>query len=135
MSLPILHPTARRRPDPEQEPRMTRTPRRRLALLLVAACVLVALTAGVAIGAAGRGTDRVASEQESFRVTGPDLWPGSWVPTISSSRRADEAISVPGRKCPRSHPKKIGSSFSSNTSQVDGGTVQRHTRRRSICTR
>jgi hypothetical protein len=135
MSLPILHPTAARRPDPEQEPLMTRNPRRRIALLLVAACVLVALTAGVAIGASGRGGDHTtAATEDSFRVTAPAGWPAPWVPTVSWNGN-DDVISVSGTKCPRSHPKKVGSSSSSSSTQVDGGPVRRHSRHRTICAR
>jgi hypothetical protein len=134
MSLPILHPTAARRPDPEQEPLMTRKPRR-IALLLVAACVLVALTAGVAIGASGRGGDRTtAATEDSFRVTAPAGWPAPLVPTVSWNG-SDDVISVPGKKCPRSHPKKVGASSSSSSTQVNGGPVRRHSRHRTLCAR
>jgi hypothetical protein len=133
MSLPVLHPTAARRPDPEQEPPMTRDPRRRLALLLLTVCVAVALTAGVAIGAAGRGTaDRTADE--SSAVTTNAAWPSLWPPPVGWSSD-DDIISVRGKKCPRSHPKKLGSSSSSSTTQVNDGPVRRHSRTRSICSR
>ena len=114
---------------------MTRNPRRRIALILAAACVLVALTAGVAIGAAGRGADRTtAATEDSFRVTAPANWPTSWLPTVSFTG-GNDVISVPGRKCPRSHPKKVGASSSSSSTQVNGGPVQRRSRRRTICAR
>ena len=114
---------------------MTRNPRRRIALMLVAACVLVALTAGVAIGAAVRGSDRTTGgTEDSFRVTAPAAWPAPWVPTISWNGD-DDVISVRGSKCPRSHPKKVGSSSSSSSTQVDGGPVRRRSHRRTICAR
>jgi hypothetical protein len=114
---------------------MPRNPRRRIALMLAAACILVALTAGVAIGAARRGTDRTtAASEDSFRVTAPANWPTSWVPTVSFSP-GDDVISVPGRKCPRSHPKKVGASSTSSSSQVDGGPVRRQSHHRTLCAR
>lgn len=114
---------------------MTRNPRRRIALLVAAVCVLVALTAGVAIGAAGRGADDTsAPTPDSFRVTAPANWPSSWVPTVAFTGGTD-IISVPGRTCPRSHPKKVGASSSSSSTQVDGGPVRRHSRHRTICAR
>jgi hypothetical protein len=111
---------------------MTRSNRHRLAVLLAAACVVVALTAGVAIGAAGRGTDR-ATEVSSGLPAGA-AWPHLWPPRVPWAS-ADDVISVPGKKCPRSHPKKIGSSSSSSATQVDGGPVRRHSRTRAICAR
>ena len=114
---------------------MTRNPRRRIALLLAAACVLVALTAGVAIGASGRdGAGTTAATEDSFRVTAPANWPSSWLPTASYTRD-DDIISVPGRKCPRSHPKKVGASSSSSSTQVDGGPVRRESHSRTLCAR
>jgi hypothetical protein len=112
---------------------MTRDPRRRLALLLLAVCIAIALTAGVAIGAAGSGPDRTADE--SATVTTSAAWPSLWPPPVDWSSGDDDVISVRGKKCPRSHPKKIGSSSSSSTSQINDGPVRRHSRSRSICTR
>lgn len=111
---------------------MTRDPRRRLALLLLAVCVAVALTAGVAIGAAGRGPDRTADESSTVRTSA--AWPSLWPPPVGWSSD-DDIISVRGKKCPRSHPKKLGSSSSSSTTQVNDGPVRRHSRTRSICSR
>jgi hypothetical protein len=113
---------------------MTRNSRRRIALLVIAACVLVALSARVAIGAAHRGSDAVTAETASFRVATPDTWP-SWVPRIPGWGNDGDAISVPGNTCPRSHPKKIGSSSASSATRLDGGPIRRHSRYRSICTR
>ncbi|MEA2382469.1 MAG: hypothetical protein QOH72_2440 [Solirubrobacteraceae bacterium] len=113
---------------------MTRNSRRRIALLVIAACVLVALSARVAIGAAHRGSDPVTAETASFRVATPDTWP-SWVPRIPGWGNDGDAISVPGNTCPRSHPKKIGSSSASSATRLDGGPIRRHSRYRSICTR
>jgi len=134
MSLPILHPTARRRPDPQQETRMTRNTRRRVALVLAAACVLATLGVGVAIGAAHRGSHPVPATTASFRFPTASAWP-SWVPTVSWPGDDAGAITVAGRKCPRSHPKKIGSGSASSATRVNGGPIRRHSRYRSVCTR
>ena len=114
---------------------MTRNPRRRIALTLVAVCVLVALTAGVR-HRRRRPRERPHDRRDRGLVPRvlPATWPAPWVPTISWNG-GDDVISVPGRKCPRSHPKKIGSSSSSSSTQVDGGPVRRHARHRTICAR
>jgi hypothetical protein len=115
---------------------MNRTRRRRLALLLAAACAIGALTAAVAYGAARRGDDGAVRETAgSFRLTVPSIAGRSTFSWSSGDRRGDDIITVPGTKCPKSHPRRLGSSSSSSWTQVDDGPVRHRSRRTSICAR
>jgi hypothetical protein len=113
---------------------MNRTQRRRLALLLAAACLVGALTAAVALGAARRGDERALSADGSFRMTLPGQI-GSSTLSWSAGGGGDDVIVVPGSKCPKSHPHKVGSSSADSWSQVNGGPVRHSSHRRSYCAR
>jgi len=114
---------------------MYRTRPRRLAILLVAAAAVAVLMAGVALGAAGRGKDGEArADTSAFRMTIPDI-ASIDVPHVKWTRSDDDdVITVTGKKCPRSHPHKIGSSLSSEWKD-DNGRVTHRAIRRTVCER
>jgi hypothetical protein len=121
-----------------KEPSMTYVQRRRIFTLVVGACLLAALSAGVALGTVrhdrGRGHAQAdpppritLADDFGFRdVAGPVGV--SWVDD-------GDVITVRGTKCPKSHPHKVGSFSSSSSTQIDGGKVTRHTRRTVSCSR
>lgn len=115
---------------------MNRTRRRRLALLLAAVCAIGALTAAVAVAAARRG-DEVAVRDSggSFRLTLPSLTGESTFSWSAGGGDGDDIVTVAGARCPKSHPRRVGTSSSSSWTQVDGGPVRHRSRRRSICAR
>jgi hypothetical protein len=110
---------------------MTRLPRPRVLLLLASVCALVAVTAGVALAAGGRaGTVRIADASTpeitfADRLTLPD---GSKVP-------GHDVVTVRGTKCPKSHPRKIGSSSSYSSTQVNGGPITARSHHSVVCSR
>jgi hypothetical protein len=112
---------------------MNRTRRRRLALLLSAVCAIGALTAAMAFGAVRRGDDRTATaDAGSFHLTLRPFAGGrtfSW----SAGTRGDDVIAVPGGTCPKSHPRKVGTSSTSTWTQVNGGPVRHRSHRRTVC--
>jgi len=114
---------------------MYRTRPRRLATLLVAAAAVAVLMAGVALGSAGRGKARDGSvETSAFRMRIPDI-AGIDVPDVRWTRSDDNnVIAVNGKKCPRSHPHKVGSSLSSSWTN-DNGRVTHRSHRRTVCER
>lgn len=112
---------------------MNRTRRRRLALILAAVCAVGALTAAMAFGATRRADDRAATAGTgSFDLT---LNPFGRASTFSwtSGDHGDDVIVVPGRKCPKSHPRKVGTSSTSTWTQVNGGPVRHRSHRRTVC--
>jgi hypothetical protein len=112
---------------------MHRTRRRRLALLLAAVCAIGALTAAMAFGATHRGDDRaVAADAGSFDLT---LRPFAGGSTFSWSARdhRDGVVVVPGTRCPKSHPRKVGTSSTATWTQVNGGPVRHRSHRRTVC--
>jgi hypothetical protein len=114
---------------------MPRTRPTRLAILLVAAAAaVVVLMAGVALGSAGRGTDRGNVETSSFRMRIPDVGNLDRLPDVKWSRSDDDVITVDGKKCPRSHPHKVGTS-SSWSYRNDNGRVTNRSRTRTVCER
>jgi hypothetical protein len=114
---------------------MYRTRPRRLATLLVAVAAVAVLMAGVALGSAGRGKDGDGSVASSaFRMGIPEL-ASIDVPDVRWTRSDDnDVIAVDGKKCPRSHPHKVGSSLSSSWTD-DNGRVTHRSRRRTVCER
>lgn len=112
---------------------ITRLRRRALALPAVA-CALVAATALI-VTAVGRADDRAARDDAAqpamTRVAGWLADGDSWSPR---ARERDDVITVRGRKCPKSHPHKVGSSARSWT-RIDDGEVKRGSRRSVICAR
>jgi hypothetical protein len=114
---------------------MYRTRPRRLAILLVAAATVAVLMAGVALGAAGRGNDGdTTTESSAFRMRIPDIARID-APDVKWTRSDDDdVITVEGRKCPRSHPHKVGTSLSWNY-RNDNGRVTHRSRRRTVCER
>ena len=114
---------------------MYRTSPRRLATLLVAAAAVAVLMAGVALGSAGRGKARDGNvESSAFRMRIPDI-AGIDVPDVRWTRSDDNnVIAVNGKKCPRSHPHKVGSSLSSSWTD-DNGRVTHRSHRRTVCER
>ena len=109
--------------------------RRRALALPAAACALVAATALI-VTAVGRADDRAARDDAGrpamTRVAGWLADGDIWSPRARSER--DDVITVRGRKCPKSHPHKVGSSARSWT-RIDDGEVKRRSRRSVICAR
>ena len=114
---------------------MYRTRPRRLAILLVAAAAVAVLMAGVALGSAGRGKDGEGSaETSAFRMRIPDI-ASIDVPDVKWTRSDDDdVITVKGKKCPRSHPHKVGTSLDWSWKD-DNGRVTHRSRRRTVCAR
>jgi hypothetical protein len=135
MPKPVRARAAGRRPNAAKEHIMYRTRPRRLAILLAAAAAVAVLMAGVALGSAGRGKDRDGSvESSAFRMRIPDI-ASIDVPHVKWTRSDDnDVITVDGKKCPRSHPHKVGSSLSSSWTD-DNGRVTHRTHRRTVCER
>jgi hypothetical protein len=113
---------------------MPRTRPRRLAILLVVAAVVAVLMAGVALGSAGRGDDRGTVEKTSFRMSIPDIGNLDRMPHVKLSSDDNDVITVDGKKCPRSHPHKVGTS-SAWSYRNDNGRVTNRSRTRSVCER
>ena len=114
---------------------MNRAQRRRLALLVASACLVGALTAAVALGAARRQHERpLGADAGSFRMTLPDAVGGTTL-SWSARRSDDDIIVVAGTKCPKSHPHKVGSSSAGSWTQVNGGPVRHTSHRRTYCAR
>jgi hypothetical protein len=129
-------PVPYRNPHPELEDQMNRTRRRRLALVLAAVCAIGALSAAVAFGAARRGDDvAVRDSGGTFRLTVPSLTDTSTFSWSAGGNGGEDIITVAGGRCPKSHPRRLGSSSSSSWTQIDGGPVRHRSRRRSICAR
>ena len=114
---------------------MIRIRPRRLAILLAAAGAVAVLMAGVAVGSGSRGSDREpTADQSSFRVTIPQI-AGIEAPDVKWTRSDDtDVITVTGKKCPRSHPHKVGTSLDSNWTN-DNGRVTHRSHRRTVCER
>jgi hypothetical protein len=137
--LPILHPTAAYGRPPKEDPPMTATSRRRLLMLaLISASALIGVITAAALGASGPARDRGDSSD-----TGPPraglvrdaAFPARFsLPEVSWSSAAPDVIVVRGDRCPKSHPRKIGSSSSGTWTQVDG-KVTRRSYRSVICAR
>jgi hypothetical protein len=110
---------------------MDRTRGRRLALLLAAACAAGALTAAMAFGAARRGDEHTATAG-AFHL---NLRPLAGADTFSWSTggRGDDVVVVPGARCPKGHPRKVGTSSTSTWTQVNGGPVRHRSHRRTVC--
>jgi hypothetical protein len=115
---------------------MTRIRPRRLAILLAAAGAVAVLMAGVALGSAHRGSDRESTADES-------ALPMMRIPELASidipgvkwrSSDDDDVITVNGKKCPRSHPHKVGTSLDWKWTN-DNGRVTHRARRRTVCER
>ena len=135
MPLPVPGRAAGRRPNAAKETRMYRTRPRRLAILLVAAAAVAVLMAGVALGSAGRGNDRGSNaETSAFRMRIPDI-ASIDVPDVKWTRSDDDdVITVKGKKCPRSHPHKVGTSLDRSWKN-DNGRVTHRSHRRTVCAR
>jgi len=135
MPRPVPGRAAGRRPNAAKETLMYRTRPRRLAILLVAAAAVAVLMAGVALGAAGRGKDGEGNvETSAFRMRIPEI-ASIDAPDVKWTRSDDDdVITVKGKKCPRSHPHKIGTS-SSWSYKDDNGRVTRSSSRRTVCER
>ena len=135
MPLPVPYRAARRRLPIEQEPSMTRIRPRRLAILLAAAGTVAVLMAGVALGSANRGSARESTADKSaFRITIPEI-AGIDTPDVKWTRSDDDdVITVNGKKCPRSHPHKVGTSLSWKWTD-DNGRVTHRSHRRTVCER
>jgi hypothetical protein len=114
---------------------MNRIRPRRLAILLAAAGAVAGLMAGVALGSAHRGSDRESTADESaFRMRIPEI-AGIDVPDVKWTRSDDnDVITVNGKKCPRSHPHKVGTSLDWNWTN-DNGRVTHRSHRRTVCER
>jgi hypothetical protein len=114
---------------------MYRARPRRLAILLVAVTAVAVLMAGVALGSAGRGKARDGSvDGSAFRMRIPEI-ASIHLPDVTWTRSDDnDVIVVDGRKCPRSHPHKVGSSVSSSWTD-DNGRVTHRSHRRTVCER
>jgi len=135
MPKPVPARAAGRRPNAAKETVMYRTRPRRLAILLVAAAAVAVLMAGVALGSAGRGKDGEANaETSAFRMRIPEI-ASIDVPDVKWTRSNDnDLITVDGKKCPRSHPHKVGTS-SSWSYRNDNGRVTHRSRTRTVCER
>jgi hypothetical protein len=116
---------------------MNRIRPRRLAILLAAAGAVAVLMAGVALGSAGRGDDRESTaETSAFRIRIPDI-ASIDVPDVKWTRsddKDDDIITVKGKKCPRSHPHKVGTSVDWSWKN-DNGRVTHRSSRRTVCER
>ena len=134
---PVLHPTAPLGARSRKEIRMTTTPRRRLlTLVTISACVLLAVMGAAALGAGHLGhTERPDAASRAFAVPDDTTLPRLAVDRASwSGGGTSDVITVAGTKCPKSHPRKIGSSTSQSWTQVDGKLTHR-ARHRVICAR
>jgi hypothetical protein len=121
-----------------KEPSMNHVQRRRVFTLVVAACLLAAVSAGVALGTVRQDRGRgLAQADPPPRVTiADDLGFRDVAGPLSASWVDDhDIITVRGTKCPKSHPRKVGSSSSESSTQINGGKVTRHTRRTVTCAR
>jgi hypothetical protein len=85
---------------------------RRLLVLLTAALVLTALLAGMALAR------RDAASAAAAQATPPR-----------------DTIAVRGTRCPKSHPRTVGSYSSWSSTQVNGGKVTRRSRHAVLCSR
>lgn len=134
MPHPVPSRAARRLPT-AKEPTMTRIRPRRIAILLAAAGAVAVLMAGVAIGSANRGSDRDRDvDQSAFRMRIPEI-AGIDIPHVKWTRSDDnDVITVNGKKCPRSHPHKVGTSLDWKWTN-DNGRVTHRSRRRTVCER
>jgi hypothetical protein len=113
---------------------ITRLRYRALALPAIA-CALVAATALI-VTAVGRADDRAARDEAAqpamIRVAHGMATGDVWSPRARGER--DDVITVRGRKCPKSHPHKVGSSARRWT-RIDDGEVKHGSRRSVICAR
>jgi hypothetical protein len=103
--------------------------------LLPTALAGLAVVAGanVAAGSADRAPARDAVR--TVAVTPPSIdVPGVKVKLPSISTPSD-VIEVAGKKCPKGHPRKVGTSSSSSSTQVNGGPVRRKERHVLLCAR
>jgi len=110
---------------------MHRLPRPRVLILVASVCALLAVTAGVALAAGGRTRTVQVTDAAAPRLTLPDrvaLRDGFEV-------RGRDVITVPGTKCPKTHPRKIGSSSSSSSTQVNGGPITSRSHHSVVCSR
>jgi hypothetical protein len=117
---------------------MTYVQRRRILTLVVAACLLAALSAGVALGTVrhDRGRGRAQADPPPRVTIADDLGFRDSAGPLSVSWVDDgDVITVQGTKCPKSHPHKVGSFSSASSTQINGGKVTRHNRRSVSCSR
>jgi hypothetical protein len=118
---------------------MTPTPRRRpITLLAISACVLLPLSGAAALGAGHLSTGHTGRSDAASRES---AWPfDTALPRVGiggaswSSGPTGDVITVAGTRCPKSHPRKIGSSTSASWSQVAGKLTHR-SRHSVICAR
>jgi hypothetical protein len=98
----------------------------RRALLVSAAAALAAGSAGIALG--------YDHHDASARVSpgAPVLGAGDWSWSFSTGGGGDAVIQVRSRRCPNSHPHKVGS-FSYSSTRITNGKVERHSSQGSIC--
>jgi hypothetical protein len=61
--------------------------------------------------------------------------PTSVTPSPVSASDGGGIVTVPGTRCPKSHPRRVGSYSSWSTSQVNGGAITRRSVHRVICAR
>jgi hypothetical protein len=92
---------------------------RRIITLLAYACALVALTAGMALAHAGR--DRAPAPPAP--------------PQVSAFGGGIDVITVRATKCPKSHPRRVGSYSASSTTQINGRVIRRRSVHRVVCAR
>ena len=109
--------------------------------LLPTALAGLAVVVG-ASAAAGSGdpappaSARTVTEQVSITPSAVKL-PGIKVdlPTVSAPALPGDVIEVNGKRCPNDHPRKVGTSTSRSSTQVNGGPVRRKERHVLLCAR
>jgi hypothetical protein len=112
---------------------MHRLPQPRVLMLLASVCVLVAVTAGVALAAGGRTQTRTVHLADAVAPSG--TLPDRLALRDGFEVRGRDVITVPGTKCPKSHPRRIGSSSSTSSSQVNGGPITSRRHHSVVCSR
>jgi hypothetical protein len=100
-------------------------------MLLPPVCALAAATAGVSLADGGHTRTVRITDAATPRVTVLDRSPS----LDGFEVRGRDVITVPGTKCPKSHPRRIGSSSSTSSSQVNGGPITSRRHHSVICSR
>jgi hypothetical protein len=116
--------------------------RRRAPRALPAAVAALALAGAVAAGAGGSGSPSGTTEAaaaETVRVAAPTITlPDDLrvkLPKVTVRGPSGDVIKVKGDRCPKDHPRRVGTSSSSSWSQVNGGPVKKREQRRLLCAR
>jgi hypothetical protein len=111
----------------------------RTLLVPAVACSAIAVAAAGALEARGgppAKTTNMAQASDVARQAVPEgLRRVRALPPVILRRLPGDVIEVRGKWCPADHPRRVGTSSSSSSTQVDGGPVRRQASLRLLCAR